>query len=65
MAFVLTADSTITQVLFFKGKKNKATFKHSSGKVTIDTAVLDGVSGALKQKLTNIAQDFIKTLPDF
>lgn len=65
MAFALEAESTITQVLFFKTKTNEATLRHSSGKVTIDTVVLDGVSGAIKQKLAGSAQDYIKTLPNF
>ena len=65
MAFTLEATSGITQVLFFKTKTSDATLKHSSGKVTIDTAVLDGISAEIKAKLVGIAHDYIKTLPDF
>lgn len=65
MAFALEARSNITQVLFFKAKANDVTLKHSSGRVTISTAVLEGVGDQLKEKLVSVAHDFVKTLPDF
>jgi hypothetical protein len=64
MAFALEAKSTLTQVLFFKSKSSEARLRHSSGKVTINTSVLDAVSPAIKQKLTNHAVEFVKQLPD-
>ena len=64
MAFAMEAKSNITQVLFFKSKKDEATLKHSSGKVTINTPVLDAVSPAIKTKLVDHAADFVKQLPD-
>lgn len=64
MAFGLEARTTITQVLFFKAKASEATLRHCSGAVTIDTDVLDGVRGAVKQKLVGFAQDYVKALPD-
>ena len=64
MAFALEAKSTVTQVLFFKAKSSEARLRHSSGKVTINTAVLDAVGPTIKQKLSDHAVDFVKQLPD-
>ena len=63
MAFGLEAKSSITQVLFFKVRRNEATLRHYSGKVTINTAVLDGVRDKLREKLVGQADDFVKALP--
>lgn len=64
MAFGLEAKSTITQVLFFKAKANEVTLRHYSGSVTINTGVLDGVREAIQTKLSGLASDYIKALPD-
>jgi hypothetical protein len=59
MAFALEARSTVTQVLFFKLKKESATLSHYSGDVTINTGVLDSVKDALKTKLAAHASGYI------
>lgn len=64
MAFGLEAKSKITQVLFFKARKSEARLRHYSGRVTINTAVLDGVRDAVKVKLTGQAADYVRALPD-
>jgi len=64
MTFGLEARSTITQVLFFKAKANEATLRHYSGRVTINTNVLDGVRDAIKAKLLGLADDYVKALPE-
>jgi hypothetical protein len=64
LAFGLEASSDVTQVLFFKVKKEKAKLRHYSGKVTINDAVLDGVSDAIKAKLVDHSKDFVSQLPD-
>jgi hypothetical protein len=64
MAFGLEAKSRITQVLFFKARANEATLRHYSGRVTINTDVLDAIRGQVKAKLTGVASDYISTLPD-
>jgi hypothetical protein len=64
MAFGLEAKSSITQVLFFKAKANDATLRHYAGRVTINTNVLDGISGAIREKLSGHAGNYIKALPD-
>lgn len=64
MAFSLVAKETITQVLFFKARAQEATLRHFSGKVTINTTVLDGTRKALEKKLVGQANNFIEQLPD-
>jgi hypothetical protein len=64
MAFALEAKTTMTQVLFFKAKSSEATLRHCSGRVTVDTAVLDGIGNGLKAKLVSHANDYIAKLPD-
>ena len=64
MAFGLEAKSSVTQVLFFKARANEATLRHYSGRVTIDTTVLEGVSGKIREKLTAHAADYVSALPD-
>ena len=65
MAFGLEAKSKVTQVLFFKVKKNEATLKRHQGKVTINTRVLDQVKDDLQAKLAAHAESYVKALPDF
>jgi hypothetical protein len=64
MAFGLEAKATITQVLFFKARKNDVTLRHHSGQVTIATDVLEGIRADLKAKIVQFAQDYIRKLPD-
>jgi hypothetical protein len=63
MAFGLVAASTLTQVLFFKFKTNDVRLKHSSGKVTINTYVLDSIREAVKDRIAGFSSDFIQALP--
>lgn len=64
MAFGLEASTRITQVLFFKARANEATLRHYSGRVTINTDVLDAIRGQIRAKLTGLAEDYVSTLPD-
>lgn len=64
MAFGLEARSRITQVLFFKARASEATLRHYSGRVTINTAVLDGIREQIQAKLSGLASEYVKTLPD-
>ena len=65
MAFGLEATSRITQVLFFRSRASEATLRHYSGKVTINTQVLDSVQSDIAAKLAGHAADFVRKLPDF
>jgi hypothetical protein len=64
MAFGLEASSKITQVLFFKVKRSEAKLKHLSGKVTINTGVLDSIRNDLQTKLVGHATAYVRALPD-
>ncbi|MEO8545857.1 MAG: hypothetical protein ABI434_19900 [Burkholderiaceae bacterium] len=64
MAFVLDAKSSVTQVLFFKAKKNQVNLEQYSARVTINSAVLEGVREAIAKKLVNHSSNFISGLPD-
>jgi hypothetical protein len=64
MAFGLEAKDTVTQVLFFRARSSEATLRHYLGRVTINTAVLDGIRDGMKAKLINHAQEYISALPD-
>ena len=64
MAFALTAKAKVTQVLLIKFRSNEVELKHSSGKVTINTAVLNAIREPVEQKLGNLATAFVKGLPD-
>jgi hypothetical protein len=52
MAFGLRAESSITQILFFKIHKNKVSFKNCTGKATINEDVLTDVRETIKKKLS-------------
>ena len=64
MAFGLTAKSTLTQVLFFKFHGSDVELKHSSGRVTINTTVLESVRDAVAAKLAAHASSYMRGLPD-
>jgi hypothetical protein len=63
MAFSLEATSTLTQVLFFRVRRNEATLRHCSGHVTIDTDVLEAVRPTLKARLAAWALEFVREVP--
>jgi hypothetical protein len=64
MAFGLEAKSNVTQVLFVRARKSEAKLRHLSGRVTINTGVLDSIHEALKAKLAGQAAEFVKAIPD-
>jgi hypothetical protein len=64
MAFVLNAETDLTEILFFKFRTSDATLKHMSGRIAINEDVLSGVREQIKLKLANHAKDFVQSLPD-
>ena len=64
MAFGLLAETTLTQVLFFKFNSSDVRLKHSSGKVTINTTVLDNIRDAVSQRIAKFSADYVRGLPD-
>jgi hypothetical protein len=64
MAFGLLAQSALTQILFFKFRKNDVQLKYSAGKVTINTAVLESVRDDMTTRLKAYAKDYVRGLPN-
>jgi len=62
MAYGLEAKSTITQVLFFKIRRNGVALKHSSGRVTINEAVLGDVRDKIKARLADRIADYVDSV---
>ncbi|MBL8518565.1 MAG: caspase family protein [Betaproteobacteria bacterium] len=62
MAFSLTAQTKLTQVLFFKHHMNEATLKHCSGKVTIAEDVLDAIRVDLTALLAEHSRRYIRSV---
>ena len=63
VAFSLKAKDDVTQVLFFKLKKNKASLKYAGGTAAIEESVLAMVRDALKTRLQDAAKDFVSSVP--
>jgi hypothetical protein len=64
MAFGLAAKSTLMQVLFFKFHGSGIELKHASGRVTINTTVLESVRDAVAKKLAAHSSSYVLALPD-
>src|SRR5262249_61060420 len=64
MAFGLEAQSNVTQVLFFKFRKNDVRLQHHSGNVTINAARLAALRPEISTRLIDFAHDYIRRLPD-
>jgi hypothetical protein len=64
MAFSLKAESTITQILFFKIRNDEVELEKCSGKVTINDEVLSSIRDQVKQKIAAHTSDYIAKLPD-
>lgn len=64
MAFTISAQSELTQILFFKFRTGEATLKHMSGRIAINETVLAGVREDIERKLALHAADFVRSLPD-
>jgi hypothetical protein len=62
MAFGVEAKAAVTQVLFFRFKKNQAKLRHHSGKVTINPTVLAGVRADVAAKIAAHTQAFVAGL---
>jgi hypothetical protein len=63
MAFELEGNAMLTQILFFKFRSSDVILRHASGKVTIDTEILDVISAELSQKIAAYARSYVAELP--
>jgi hypothetical protein len=64
MAFGLEAKARVTQVLFFKFRRNEVKLRHHSGKVSINVQVLASVRDQIAARLVPFTSDYIAGLPD-
>ena len=64
MAFSLKAESTLTQILFFKIRNDEVELEKCSGKVTINDKVLSSIRDLVSQKIAAHTSDYIAKLPD-
>ncbi|QBQ99518.1 hypothetical protein [Paraburkholderia pallida] len=64
MAFVLKANSVVTQVLFFKAKQEDVQFSHYASQAQIDTTILDSLEPDLSNRVAQHSKSFISQLPD-
>ena len=58
VAFGLEATSTVTQVLFFKFRRNSVKLQHHFGKATINATILEAVRDDVVARLRAFANDF-------
>lgn len=63
VGFELQAKSTVTQLLFFKWKKEEVRLRFAGGTATIFEPVLAGVRDSLSQKLKDITARFVESIP--
>jgi len=63
IAFGLEAERNVTQVLFFKFRRNEVTLHHYAGKVAINGPLLAAIRGEMAGRLVAYANDYIKGLP--
>jgi hypothetical protein len=63
IAFGLEAKHRLTQVLFFKFRRNDVTLHHYAGKVSINGPLLAAIRDDIAGRLVAYASDYIKALP--
>lgn len=62
MAFAIKANASLTQVLFFKFRKDRVKIKQCSGKVTINDTVLNSVRETVRTKLIGRTHGYVDSL---
>jgi hypothetical protein len=63
MAFAMTAESNLTQLLIFKTRSSGAALRHLSGKVTINPEVLASVREDVARRLERYAKAYVEAHP--
>ena len=63
MAFSLNAQSTLTNILFFKIRNDEVDLQKCSGKVTINDQVLSDVRDIVRKKITTHVSEYLANLP--
>ena len=62
LAFALRAEASITQILFFKIRKSRMSFKNRTGRATINEDVLASVRESIKIKLAERIKDYVDAI---
>jgi hypothetical protein len=62
LAFLIQAESTITQVLFFKVSRESASLNARSSKVSINMNSLTGLRGTIGEKTRAFQQDYLSSI---
>ncbi len=60
----LDASYGMTQVLFFKLKKQEATFEQANQTLVTEMSLLEDLNGDLRAKLMGLTKSYIRSLPD-
>lgn len=63
IAFELSAERKITQVLFFKLSTDSASLSHFETKMAVDKSIFDSVAPIIADRLKERAKDFILNIP--
>ncbi len=63
IAFELSAERKITQVLFFKLSTDSASLSHFETKMSVDKSIFDSVAPIIADRLKERAKDFILNIP--
>lgn len=64
MAFGISADRTITQVLFFKLKSSRAELRHYSGKLSLNPSALTDLKADINRRVRAFQRNYLAELPD-
>ncbi|PYX49391.1 MAG: hypothetical protein DMG76_37420 [Acidobacteria bacterium] len=62
MAFELDAKNTLTQVLFFKFHSTEVTLRHSSGRATVDSILLQAIRPMIAEKVSAYTRSYVEAL---
>ena len=63
LAFSLKSSNKVTQALFIKLKKGKATLKYAGGNAAIEESVLSMAREPLRERLQEAAREFVASVP--
>src|SRR5262249_23287916 len=64
LACLIEAENTITQVLFFKFKEAKASFRSNTAKVSINRRSLADLSPTIREKIRAYQTNYLSSIVD-
>lgn len=63
MAFELEAKADLRQVLFFKFRSSDVSLRYASGKITINSMILQAIRKDIEQRIQDYAKSYVAELP--